>query len=349
MSLLAVHDLVVKFRSRDQTVHAVNRVSFQLGEGRTLGLVGESGSGKTVTGLSIMRLLPSNGHVDSGRILFQGLNVLDLPQQEMRALRGKEIGMVFQDPMTSLNPVVNIGSQLRESFSAHASGSGPQLERQCINSLDAVGIPGGGTALRRYPHEFSGGMRQRVMLAIALAQAPKLLIADEPTTALDVTVQAQVLDLIRQLTRVHGTAVILITHDMGVVATMAEDVAVMYAGRMVEIATTEELFDRPRHPYTVGLLRSLPQIGNKGSPLVPIDGSPPDQTDDAPGCAFAARCAWARPVCRSSEPLLEDVAVGETILAGRSHLVACHAWASDEKSRIERPTGSSPVVSRANA
>src|SRR5262244_1021831 len=284
--LLSVQDLSVRFRTEDGTVHAVNGVSFDLEASETLGIVGESGCGKSATSLAITRLLPrTHAMIAGGRILFRDIDLLDLPNREMRKLRGRDIAIVFQDPMTSLNPVLTIGRQLTEALCAHQSLRRHDAVARAIDLLQTVGIPAPARALGRYPHQLSGGMRQRVMVAMALALAPKLLIADEPTTALDVTIQAQVLELIRQLTRQSGTAVILITHDLGIVAQMTQRVAVMYAGFIVEAAPTADLFAAPRHPYTIGLLHSLPRLDEgRGSELIPIEGSPPDQLTPPVGC-----------------------------------------------------------------
>jgi oligopeptide/dipeptide ABC transporter ATP-binding protein len=325
MSLLEVRDLVVRFGSGRASVHAVNGVSFELDEGATLGVVGESGCGKTVTSLAIMGLIPPGGSIDRGEIRLGGRDVLALSEPEMRSVRGKDVAMVFQDPMTSLNPVLTVGEQVEETILAHERTSKEAARHRAVQLLGDVGIPDPGGALRRFPHEFSGGMRQRVMIATALALDPKVLIADEPTTALDVTIQAQVLDLMRRLTRESGTALILITHDLGVVAGMASDVAVMYDGFIVERADAANLFARPRHPYTVGLLRSLPRPDTRLGTLTPIEGTPPDQRREPRGCPFAPRCAWRLEVCWSQMPPL--VPNGPTTglkTAGGTHVVACH-------------------------
>jgi oligopeptide transport system ATP-binding protein len=325
MNVLEVRDLVVRFRSGRTSVHAVNGVSFDVAEGATLGLVGESGCGKSVTSLAVMRLLPPSGSVERGEIRLGDRDLLALSEPEMRSVRGKDLAMVFQDPMSSLNPVLNIGEQIEEAILAHERVSGEAARLRAVHLLDEVGIPDPTGALRRFPHEFSGGMRQRVMIASALALDPKVLIADEPTTALDVTIQAQVLDLMRRLTRGSRTALILITHDLGVVAGIAEQVAVMYAGFIVEHAAAADLFARPRHPYTVGLLRSLPRPDTRLKALTPIEGTPPDQRREPRGCPFAPRCAWRLDICWSQMPPL--TAVGPEVGipgAGAAHLVACH-------------------------
>ncbi len=325
-NVLEVRDLVVRFRHGPTTVHAVNGVSFDLQRGATLGLVGESGCGKSVTSLAIMRLLPTGGSIEAGAIRLAGHELLGLPEPEMRSIRGKELAMVFQDPMTNLNPVLTIGEQVVETILAHERIGKEAARSRAIQLLGEVGIPDPAGALRRYPHEFSGGMRQRVMIAIALALGPKVLIADEPTTALDVTIQAQVLDLMRRLTRETGTALVLITHDLGVVAGMASQVAVMYAGFIVERASSGDLFARPRHPYTVGLMRSLPRPDMRIGTLTPIDGAPPDQRREPRGCPFAPRCAWRLAVCWSEMPPLTPArsAGGRGEVDGSEHLLACH-------------------------
>ena len=265
MALLSVEDLVVRFRTREGTIHAVNGVTFELEEGERLGLVGESGCGKSVTNLAIIRLLPKPaGRIEGGRVLFEGQDLVVLREDEVRDIRGSDIAMIFQDPMTSLNPVLTIQEQMVETIQAHRKVSKEAARVRAIELLEMVGIPNPAARLTSFPHQFSGGMRQRVMIAMALALAPKLLIADEPTTALDVTIQAQVLELISQLTTRSSTALILITHDLGVVAGMTQRINVMYAGFIVETAPTAELFARPSHPYTVGLLHSIPRLDEEG-------------------------------------------------------------------------------------
>ena len=328
MPLLSVQDLVVRFRTHDGTVHAVNGVSFELEEGETLGLVGESGCGKSVTNLAIMRLLPQPaGRIEGGRVLFEDVDLTSAPEAEMRDLRGKEIAMIFQDPMTSLNPVLTIEEQMVETIRAHKRVSQKEARERAIELLGTVGIPRPETRLRSYPHHFSGGMRQRVMIAMALALEPKLLIADEPTTALDVTIQAQVLELLQRLTAERGTAVILITHDLGVVAGMTRRINVMYAGFVVETAATPELFARPRHPYTVGLLHSIPRLDTpEGEPLIPIEGTPPDLRRAPVGCPFAPRCAWRLATCWTENPVLAPLEATdrvETTGPGVTHRIAC--------------------------
>jgi oligopeptide transport system ATP-binding protein len=302
--LLSVKNLRTWFDEDDRVVRAVDDVSFEIGAGETLGVVGESGSGKSVTNLSIMRLVPSPpGRIVSGEIVFDGQNLLTLPDADMRALRGKRIAMVFQDPMTSLNPFLRISTQLMEVTRLHLGHSKAQAREHAIRMLETVGIPDPARRLDGYPHELSGGMRQRVMIAMALSCRPNLLIADEPTTALDVTIQAQILDLIRDLRREIGTSVILITHDLGVVAGMADRVVVMYAGKVFETARTSELFARPGNPYTRGLLLSVPDVTDAGGgTLYQIPGLPPDVSQLPPGCPFAARCDHAKDVCHRDFP-----------------------------------------------
>jgi oligopeptide transport system ATP-binding protein len=341
-TLLSVRELVVRFRTREATIHAVNGVSFDLARGETLGLVGESGCGKTVTSLGIMRLLPRPaGRIEGGSAMFGTADLLRLPEPAMRDLRGKDIAMVFQDPMTSLNPVLTIETQLVETVVAHRKVSSHDARARAIELLGLVGIPQPESRLRSYPHQLSGGMRQRVMIAIALALAPKLLIADEPTTALDVTIQAQVLELMRELTQRAGTAVTLITHDLGVVAGMTQRVAIMYAGFLVETATTRDLFASPRHPYTVGLLHSRPRIDEaRSGELLPIGGAPPDLRRQPVGCPFAPRCRWRLEVCWTVNPPLVPVAATDTVLTtggGATHQVACHNPATAAEAAAGRP------------
>jgi oligopeptide transport system ATP-binding protein len=336
--LLSVQDLAVRFRTEEGIVHAVNRVSFELDAAETLAIVGESGCGKSATGLAIMGLLPRPAaHISAGRILFRGTDLANLPEPRMRALRGKDISMVFQDPMTSLNPVLSIGMQLREALDAHVALKATDSASRAVELLRMVGIADPDQIVRRYPHQLSGGMRQRVMLAIALALAPKLLIADEPTTALDVTIQAQVLELVGELTRKSGTAVLLITHNLGVVASMTRRVLVMYAGYVVETAMTGEIFANPRHPYTVGLLHSLPRFdGRHEEDLVPIEGAPPDQYAPAPGCPFAPRCAWRLEACWRDNPPLEIIASPDG-REGQAHRLACHNPVTEAEAAAGRP------------
>jgi len=304
--LLEVRDLSTHFFTKDGEVRAVDRVSFDLDYGETLGLVGESGCGKSVTALSMTRLVPDPpGKIVSGEIIFDGVNVLKLSNEEMRLLRGKRIGFIFQDPMTSLNPTLPVGFQISESARLHLGLSRRAAADRAVELLGKVGIPRARDRMKDYPHQFSGGMRQRVMIAIALACDPMLLLADEPTTALDVTIQAQILELIRSLSEEFGTAVILITHDLGIAAGMCNRVNVMYAGRIVETGTVDELFEHPRMPYAWGLLDSLPRLDEqRGARLRTIEGMPPDLIEPADDCRFAPRCPYVREVCRQKEPEL---------------------------------------------
>jgi oligopeptide/dipeptide ABC transporter ATP-binding protein len=324
--MLRVRDLMVRFDGGRDAVHAVNGVSLDLEAGGALGLVGESGSGKSVTSLAILRLLPRHAATVAGEVWFGGHNLIHLNDRDMRGLRGKEISLVPQDPMSGLNPVLTIGEQVVETIRAHEDVPRREARRRAAELLGAVGIPRPGDQLGRYPHQFSGGMRQRVLIAIALALRPTLLIADEPTTALDVTVQAQVLELLRKLTVERGTAILLISHDLGIMARMTRRIAVMYAGHVVESAPTAEIFARPHHPYTVGLLRSIPRVADVGRPLTHIGGSPPDAARLPPGCPFAPRCAWALAACWEEMPPLTPVEAASFAADARpgGHLLACH-------------------------
>jgi oligopeptide/dipeptide ABC transporter ATP-binding protein len=340
--LLSVQDLVVRFDTHDAVIYAVNGVSFELLAGETLGLVGESGCGKSVTSLAFTRLLPRPaGRIERGRVVFGGRDLLTLSEPELRDVRGEEIAMVFQDPLTSLNPVLNIGTQLTEGMLVHEDISRAEAADRAADLLASVGIPDGRKRLKNYPHQLSGGMRQRVMIAMALALKPRLLIADEPTTALDVTIQAQVIEVIRQLTAQSGTAVLIITHDLGVVADLTERICVMYAGFVVETATTPELFAQPRHPYTVGLLNSISRIDvDTPAALHPIEGAPPEQTRPPVGCPFAPRCAWRLPVCWTVNPPLAPEDAKATIATtgpAATHLFACHNPATPEEAEAGMP------------
>ncbi len=302
-NLLEVKNLRTYFESDDGIVRAVDDVSFQLKRGETLGIVGESGSGKSVTNLSIIRLVPNPpGKIISGEVLFNGSDLLLLSNDAIRKIRGRRIAMIFQDPMTSLNPYMKISKQLMEMTQLHLGHSRAQAHDHAIRMLETVGIPDARSRADSYPHEFSGGMRQRVMIAMALSCEPELLIADEPTTALDVTIQAQILELIRKLKRETGTSVILITHDLGVVAGMTDHVIVMYAGKIFEQARTVELFSTPGNPYTKGLLRSVPDPTDEQGKLYQIPGLPPDMAHLKPGCPFAARCDYVQEICRREFP-----------------------------------------------
>jgi peptide/nickel transport system ATP-binding protein len=306
--LLRVEDLRVEFPTDDGVVHAVDGISYEVAQGGTLGIVGESGSGKTVSSLTTMGLTRAQGARISGRILFEGRDLLQCSEHEMRAIRGNDIAMIFQDPLSSLHPFFRIGSQLTEAVLTHRSISRAQAQARAVELLELVGIPDPARAVHEYPHEFSGGMRQRAMIAMALANDPKLLIADEPTTALDVTVQAQILALLERMQRELQMAIVIITHDLGVVAEIADDIAVMYAGRIVETASARTLFAQPQHPYAWGLLRSIPTLsGPREAELVPIPGTPPSLINRPSGCHFHPRCAWAQPDHARIDPALEDV------------------------------------------
>jgi oligopeptide transport system ATP-binding protein len=313
-TLLEVQDLKTVFPTRDGVVKAVDGVSFRLDPGETLGIVGESGSGKSVTALSVMRLLQRPGKVVGGQVMFKGRDLLKIPEREMQEIRGQDIAMIFQDPMTSMNPIFRTGWQVAEPVRLHQGLDKAKGMGVAVSMLGKVGIPSPETRARDYPHQFSGGMRQRAMIAMGLTTTPKVLIADEPTTALDVTIQAQILDLLRNVNREFGTATILITHNLGVVAGMCERVMVMYAGRIVESGPTVDVFAQPNHPYTWSLLRSIPRLDEeRHEPLKPIEGLPPDLMALPPGCAFHPRCAFKVERCSSDTPALNRV--GETQLA----------------------------------
>ena len=301
--LLSVRDLKTSFFTHVGEVKAVRGISFDVNEGEVLGIVGESGSGKSVTSLSIMGLLQYPGRVVDGEILLNGEDILTYSKNQMRRVRGKEIAMIFQDPMTSLNPVYTIGNQIMEMILEHEKMSRREARERAIEMLKLVGIPAAEKRIDSYPHEFSGGMRQRVMIALALSCNPKLLIADEPTTALDVTIQAQILNLIKKLNRQFGMTTMLITHDLGVVATVCDKVAVMYGGLIMEYGTADEIFYHPRHPYTMGLLGSIPHVdGGEKRRLIPIDGTPPDLINPPKGCPFSTRCKYCMNVCTQEQP-----------------------------------------------
>jgi len=323
--LLRVVDLVTSFRTDDGALRAVDEASFEVEAGTTLGIVGESGCGKSVTALSIMRLLPEPaGRVERGRVELEGRDLLALGEREMQSVRGNAVSMIFQEPMTSLNPVYTVGAQIVEAIRMHQKKSRSEARAQAIEMLKLVGIPSPESNVDAYPHQLSGGMRQRVMIAMALACKPKLLIADEPTTALDVTIQAQILELLKKLQEQLGMAVILITHDLGVIAEYAREVVVMYAGRVVERAPVKDIFERPMHPYTKGLLGSIPvpRKGGERKRLPTIEGMVPDLRALPPGCRFADRCAMAVDACREAEPALDAVAEGHLARCIRSREVA---------------------------
>jgi oligopeptide/dipeptide ABC transporter ATP-binding protein len=328
--LLEVKNLKTKFRTDDGQFYAVDDVSFSVKPGRTLGIVGESGCGKSVTSLSIMRLIQAPGTIESGEILLNGKNILSLSEKEMMKLRGSDIAMIFQEPMTSLNPVYTIGNQIDEAVATHQPQLNPaQVKERTIEMLKKVGIPAAEKRYDEYPHQLSGGMRQRVMIAMAMSCNPKLLIADEPTTALDVTIQAQILDLMRKLQKDFNMGMVLITHDLGVVAEMCQDVVVMYAGRVVEQGTVEDIFYRPKHPYTKGLLDSIPhfETGHKLQQLNTIPGLVPSLMHLPKGCRFQDRCSRVQADCKMNDPRLEN-------LRG-VHKVACHHPIPAESSQRE--------------
>ena len=329
-SLLEVNNLRTHFFTEEGVVRAVDGVTWHLDEGETLGLVGESGCGKSVTAMSILKLIPNPpGRIVEGEINFDGRDLLKISDAEMRDVRGNDIAMVFQEPMTSLNPVLTIGAQIRESLQLHLGLNDDEANQRAIELLELVGIPEAELRVKDYPHQFSGGMRQRVMIAMALSCNPKLLIADEPTTALDVTIQAQILEIMANLSKEFGTAVLVITHNLGVVARYADRVNVMYAGEIVESGSAIDVFKRAKHPYAVGLLESVPRLDEtEHKRLATIQGQPPLLVDPIPGCAFEPRCAWAIEKCKSEKPPLEMKDTG--------HLAAC--WRDpnvDERTRVE--------------
>jgi len=323
--VLEIKNLKTYFFTYEGTARAVDGVSYRLAKGEPLGIVGESGCGKSVTALSVLRLIPvPPGKVVGGEILFKGKNLLTLPENEMRKIRGNRISMIFQEPMTSLNPVFTVGNQIQETFRLHQGLSKKESLEKTIEMLRIVNIPTPEKCVERYPHELSGGMRQRVMIAMALACKPEILIADEPTTALDVTIQAQILDLMIQLKEELGMAIILITHNLGVIAEMVTRVLVMYAGKIVEEAKTKTLFDSPRHPYTLGLLKSIPRLGDKFRigkiRLAEIPGVVPSLYDLPPGCRFSTRCPSVMDICRQREPELKEI--------GEGHFSSC--WLTEK-------------------
>jgi len=326
MALLEVENLQTHFRTPDGVNRAVDGVSFHVNAGETLAIVGESGCGKSVTAMSILRLIPEPPGKIAGAIRLNGRNLLDLSEREMRSIRGNDVSMIFQEPMTSLNPVLTVGRQIGETLRLHQGMSKAGAEARAIEMLQLVGIPEPARRVREYPHQLSGGMRQRVMIAIALACNPKLLIADEPTTALDVTIQAQILGLMRDLKHRVGAAIVLITHDLGVVAEVAERVVVMYAGKKVEEAAVGPLFRNPKHPYTQGLLGSVPKLGSslhgEETRLSEIPGLVPSLKAKIPGCVFASRCPYATDLCRNVAPALEAKAP--------AHVAACHYATREE-------------------
>ncbi|MGE5614637.1 MAG: ABC transporter ATP-binding protein [Bacillota bacterium] len=323
--VLDIKDLVVHYVLKRETVEAVNGISFSLKKGRAIGLVGETGAGKTTTALSIMNLVPSPGEIKSGTVNVCGYDILKLKTNQLKKVRGKDVSMIFQDPMTALNPVMRVGDQIAESIMIHGSVPKAEAFERAVEMLELVGISG--ERATEYPHQFSGGMKQRVVIAIALSCNPQILIADEPTTALDVTIQAQVLDMMNELKRKFNTALVMITHDLGVVAKMCDEVAVMYAGRIVESGTLEDVFNYTMHPYTEGLFNSLPDLDNKKAELKPIPGLMPDPTKLPPGCVFAPRCQYATEACTKKRP--------ELLKVSDTHAIACTAY-DDPSFRIKR-------------
>lgn len=321
--LLDVRNLKTQFFTQDGVVHAVNGISYSVDKGETVAIVGESGSGKSVGVMSLIRLIPQPpGRIVDGEVLFDGQDLIKLSEDELRAIRGNRIAMIFQDPMTSLNPVLTIGRQITESLELHLHMNKEQARKRALQLLELVGIPGADARLDDYPHQFSGGMRQRVMIAMGLSCDPQLLIADEPTTALDVTIQAQIVDLVRRLQDELGMAIIWITHDLGVVAGLAQRVIVMYSGFIVEESAVEDIYVRPRHPYTLGLLRSIPRLDlGRQKRLVPIEGLPPDLLEPPNHCPFAPRCSFVMEKCWQENPPLMPV--------GLNHKAACWADISD--------------------
>ncbi|MFF4798485.1 ABC transporter ATP-binding protein [Streptomyces sp. NPDC001351] len=320
--LLEVRDLHVEFRTRDGVAKAVNGVDYGVDAGETLAVLGESGSGKSVTAQAVMGILDMPpGRITGGEILFQGKDLLKLKEEERRKVRGAEMAMIFQDALSSLNPVLSVGDQLGEMFVVHRGMSRKDARAKAVELMERVRIPAARERVKDYPHQFSGGMRQRIMIAMALALEPALIIADEPTTALDVTVQAQVMDLLAELQREYNMGLILITHDLGVVADVADRIAVMYAGRIVESAPVHDIYKVPAHPYTKGLLESIPRLDQKGQELYAIKGLPPNLMHIPPGCAFHPRCPMAQDVCRTDEPPLYEVNGEEP-----DRRSACHFW-----------------------
>ena len=324
MKTLEIEDLAVSFRSDQETVHAINGLSLSVDKGKTLGLVGETGAGKTTTGLAILNLVPNPpGVIEGGRIVLDGMDVLTLPEKEMERIRGDKVSMIFQDPMTSLNPVMTVEEQIAEVVAIHRGCSEKEALAAAGDMLEKVGIPrdrGG-----EYPHQFSGGMKQRVVIAIALACNPSLLIADEPTTALDVTIQAQVLEMMKDLKAQYDTAIIMITHDLGIVAEICDEVSVVYAGRIVEHGALEDIFDRTKHPYTEGLFNSLPNIETRQAKLKPIRGLMPDPSNLPAGCAFCPRCDYALPCCGAEKPPRIDLSP--------THYVECHLYRAENRGK----------------
>lgn len=322
--VLEIKNLHVSFDTYGGTVKAVRGVEFDLHKGETIAIVGESGCGKSVTSQSIMRLIPkATGRIADGSILFKGNDLTKLKESEMRKIRGSEISMIFQDPMTALNPTITVGEQITEGIMQHTKATKQQAKQKAVEMLELVGISSPKERLKQYPHQFSGGMRQRIVIAMSLVCEPEVIIADEPTTALDVTIQAQILELFRDIQRKTNVSIILITHDLGVVAQVADRVVVMYAGKVVEAGTRREIFYNPQHPYTKGLLNSVPRLDLEGGDLIPIPGSPPDLFSPPTGCAFAPRCPYAMEVCDRVHP-------SDTIIS-EGHHTSC--WLQDERAK----------------
>lgn len=305
--LLEVRNLTIDFDTRHGALRAVDDISFQLAPGEILGMVGESGAGKSLTGTAIIGLLESPGYISGGEILFKGERIDNLTQEEMRRLRGRKIGAIFQDPLTSLNPLLTVGTQLIETILTHLDMNREQARKRALELLEEVGIPAPDQRIDNYPHQFSGGMRQRVVIALALCANPMLIIADEPTTALDVSIQAQILSILKKLCYENGAAIILVTHDMGVIAETADRVAVMYAGRLVELGPVDQVIKAPKHPYTVGLMGSIPVVGSQAERLIQIEGAMPRLTDIPNGCAFHPRCGQAFELCSSRKPEMRQL------------------------------------------
>ena len=322
--LLEIKDLCVEFKTMAGTVHAVDHLSYTLHRGEKLGIVGESGSGKSVSSLAMMQLIPNPpGKVTGGQILYNGKDLVKLSEREMEKIRGNEISMIFQEPMTSLNPIIRCGKQIAESLRLHRGMKKKEAMEEAVRMMRAVGIANPEVRAHEYPHQMSGGMRQRVMIAMALACQPQILIADEPTTALDVTIQAQILDLIRELNESMGTSVVFITHDLGVVSELCDTVIVMYTGHIVEQAPVKELFESPKHPYTKGLLNAIPKITRERNPLETIEGMVPNPTERIEGCSFSPRCPYATDQCRKAEPPMAELSDGR--------LVRCWQYAKENE------------------
>ena len=356
--LLSVQDLQVEFRTREGVAKAINGVSFDLHEGETLAILGESGSGKSVTAQAVMGILDSPpGFVTGGEIRYCGQNTLALPEDQRRAIRGPEISMVFQDALSSLNPVFTVGWQIGEMFRKHRGMNRSDAQEQAVRLMERVQIPGARQRVKAFPHQFSGGMRQRIMIAMAIALDPAVLIADEPTTALDVTVQAQIMDLLKELQEERRMGLILITHDLGVVADVADKIAVMYAGRIVEHADVYDLYARPAHPYSKGLLESIPRLDQKGQELAAIGGLPPNLMRIPAGCSFNPRCRYARDVCRVDDPALREVGhhrrsachFAEDVLAGTARETKREVDGEVRPDQVDARPDQSPAGSRALA